>query len=409
MRLLPQDVNCVLYHSPCSDGFTSALTAYLYFKNKDKHVEYIGVSHGSSPPDVVGKNVLICDFSYKKDILDQMIKDANNLLVIDHHITAKNDLSELDDVYKIFDMDHSGAVLTWNYFYPDKDAPLLYKYVEDRDLWKKLMPNTDAFVAWFYNLDFEFDIYEKYLDDELLLKCIETKGLAYLELTEINIKKIAEHCVPKFSKIKDKYYFISYINSNQLKSDVGSEIFNVYPNCSFSAVYSIQKYDRTSFSLRSTQQHEDVSAIAKCFGGGGHRNASGVSLNYVASTLPCNTYDNGELYNILENGCYAREYNITDDFLDVSGNMIFCNSNIYMKEIGKYLLQRRGEKQNGTWIVYKSIQVIDVAIIWTYKGKGEYNIEIIYDEELHPIKLDKLTNYINEQLSQPKNIFLEIN
>ena len=80
-------------------------------------------------------------------------------------------------------------------------------------------------------------------------------------------------------------------------------------------MYSIQKYDRTSFSLRSTQQHEDVSAVAKCFGGGGHRNASGVSLNYVASTLPCNTYDNGELYNILENGCYAREYKITDDSL----------------------------------------------------------------------------------------------
>jgi oligoribonuclease NrnB/cAMP/cGMP phosphodiesterase (DHH superfamily) len=414
MRLLPEEVDCVIYHAPCSDGLTSALTAYLFFKDSGKKIEYYGESHGNDPPNVVGKNVLICDFSYKKNILDKMIGEAKNLLVIDHHISAKNELSELHDDYKIFDMNHSGAVLTWNYFYPDKEAPLLYKYVEDRDIWKKEMPNTDAFVSWFYNLEQTFEIYEKYLDDELLLKNINDKGLSYIELNNIYIKDIASHAVPIFTKINKKYHFVSYINSNMLKSDIGHEIFKIYPNCSFSAVYNIAKYNRTFYSLRSTNDHEDVSQIAKCFGGGGHRNASGLTLSYVSNTIG-DKYDNGELYELINKGCYLQTHPIfihdtnteslhpTSDEIEINLEkleivVILYNSNIFKKEIGKYLLQNRGNKQNGAWITNTNDN-IDVAIIWHYNGNKQYEKEVIYNESLYleenKTKLDNIKKYMD--------------
>ena len=66
-----------------------------------------------------------------------MIEQSNKIIVIDNHESAKKNLQDIEDKYKIFDMTHSGVVLAWNYFYPEETIPLLYKYVEDRDIWKK--------------------------------------------------------------------------------------------------------------------------------------------------------------------------------------------------------------------------------------------------------------------------------
>ena len=33
--MLPEEVDIVIYHAPCPDGFGSALSAYMYFKNKN--------------------------------------------------------------------------------------------------------------------------------------------------------------------------------------------------------------------------------------------------------------------------------------------------------------------------------------------------------------------------------------
>lgn len=49
-------------------------------------------------------------------------------------------------------MTHSGAMLTWFYFFPEIEPPLLIKYIEDRDIWTKALPNTDDFSSWFYTL-----------------------------------------------------------------------------------------------------------------------------------------------------------------------------------------------------------------------------------------------------------------
>jgi oligoribonuclease NrnB/cAMP/cGMP phosphodiesterase (DHH superfamily) len=70
------------------------------------------------------------------------LKEKCNVFILDHHKTAEEELKDIDD--KIFDMHHSGAYLSWNYFYDfDNENRSVVSskvrefilLIEDRDLW----------------------------------------------------------------------------------------------------------------------------------------------------------------------------------------------------------------------------------------------------------------------------------
>ena len=116
--LEPSSVECVIYHANCTDGFGSAFSAWKLLGNR---AEYYACSHGDKPPCVKGKNVVILDFSFSNKVTKKLIKDANNLLVIDHHKSAMVELHDISNT--IFDMSKSGATLSWEFFHPGKEAP----------------------------------------------------------------------------------------------------------------------------------------------------------------------------------------------------------------------------------------------------------------------------------------------
>ena len=59
MALLePSAVDCVIYHADCTDGFGSAYSAWKLLGNR---AEYHACKHGTLPPDVKGKNVVLVD------------------------------------------------------------------------------------------------------------------------------------------------------------------------------------------------------------------------------------------------------------------------------------------------------------------------------------------------------------
>lgn len=344
-RLLPSEIDCVIYHSPCVDGFASAFCLWKYVQincpERMDTITFIPANYNlSQPPNVTGKNVLICDFSYKKEVILEMINKSKNLLVIDHHKSAEKELSEIKDRYKIFDMNHSGAVLTWSYLFPDQPVPQLLRYIEDRDIWTKRMPDGDAFVAWFYILPFQFDIYNEYLDDIKLIDAIANKGKSFQELNAINIKQSSMLACPVFCKIAGQYYFVAYLNNTGLKSDIGSEILNLWPYIDFSVVYSFDdRSNITSFSLRSTDKHVDVSQLSTSIGGGGHRNASGVKIHSHVTKLPSKQYDMGDIYKGLTSiyfQDYLKKYKI-----------VYMVSSVSQKELGKYLLQTKYKNKQG--------------------------------------------------------------
>ncbi|AYV77006.1 MAG: DHH family phosphohydrolase [Barrevirus sp.] len=412
-QLTPDEVDYVIYHNPCSDGTAAGMAAWKYLKNKfpERQVIYKGMAMGQPPPDdIKGKNLLICDYSYKKDVILDLLTKVNKLLIIDHHRSAEKDLQDIDNKYKIFDMKKSGATLTWSYFFPNTEMPLLFKYIEDRDIWTKKLVNTDDFASAFYILPHDFELYEKYLDENLLLSLINVTGPKYQELNAYYTDQAVSYSVPKFCKIKGKYYLVASVNTSILKSDIGNKIFDKYPLIDFSISYSIyDSSNTTSISLRSTDKHADVSKIATKFGAGGHRNASGMRLEYISNAIPSKSYDHGEIYNYLEN-VYFGSLTIDNQII----NIIYLHTTLYQFQLGKYFLQTKYKTQNKERVQVGSTlnnsgnptDYLDMSAMWNYNVKYDTSDYIIIFDK----KLDSKTKeqFIN-QFTNKASVLVEFN
>ena len=379
-KLKSIDIDFVIYHGSCVDGFGSALAVKQFFtqNNIKKNITYHAGYFSNPPPNVENKNVLICDFSYNKETMLDLILSSKNLLIIDHHKSAESALKDIPDENKYFDINHSGAYLTWKYFFPDDDVPLLIKYIEDNDIWIKKMPYTCEVSSFIQSLPFEFNEYEKLLDDTYLNNTVIPVGCGMYKQNEYYIKQAVKKATPKFIMIDNKYYFVCFLNTSILKSEIGNKVFTEYTLCDFSAMYSINdfKKNETIFSLRSENNRTDVSIIASKFGGGGHRNAAGVLVNYVCNMLPCIEIHGSELYKQLSNIYFTNEF----PFFQTNDNNennellygVYLNSSNNKYEFGKYLLQSNKDIlicENIAKIKnidYNKEKNITYSLIWSY-------------------------------------------
>lgn len=93
------------------------------------------------------------------------------------------------------------------------------------------MKYSDEFNKVFHTIPIELDEYDKFLDDKNIDMLIE-KGKILLEYNNNIIKQICKHAIIKPSLINGKFYKIAYVQSNILKSDVGSYLVNnIFPEC----------------------------------------------------------------------------------------------------------------------------------------------------------------------------------
>ena len=408
--LKAEEIDTVIYHSPCPDGMGAAYGVWKYFQlnHPDKEVNFIPANIGSLPPDgLEGKNVLITDYSYRKDTLLKLIEKTNKLLVIDHHKTAEKDLVDIDNKYKIFDMKHSGAMLTW-FFLFDTEPCIMLRYIEDRDIWKNELPNINEFAVWWDTIPMEFEQYDKYSNNELFLEMIATKGKIFLELNNHYIKKAVEHSKPKFCTLKNKHYFVAYVDSSVCKSDVGNRIFEKYPLIDFSAVYSING-DTTLFSLRSTNKHVDVSEVAFSLSGGGHRNASGVKVEYATHKLPSKIHGGRNIYKMLNNVYFRTHLIESGDEVTLA----YLPSPICRFPLLEYLMQVKyidsGNSVTNAENLYESryqqSKRIDGAIVWNIDlTENNSTLYIKLSENLsEETRLSLLSNYSIDNLMKKVN------
>ena len=376
--MLPHEVDIVIYHGRCSDGFGSALAVYTYFKDQygininGNKIEYYPASFNTAPPDVSNKNVLICDFSYNYEITCEMLTKAKKLVILDHHKSAKEALDQISDTNKFFTMEHSGAYITWKYFYPDPNAivPDAILYIEDNDIWKKELPNTRDVTAYIFSLPFEFEDYSKLLEPNHIQTVAIPVGSGMMLQNNVYIKQGVTHGINKFMLINEKYYMVTHVNSTILKSEIGNECLFKYKNTNFSAIYSVSDPDYW-FSLRSENERTDVSAIATKFGGGGHRNAAG--LTSTKSIIPGKLIDDYNLYNQLNNIYFDKMI-----YLDKCYNVVYLNYTTNKHHVAKYLLQERYSDSTNRSIqeccsIHRNrtndkeyYEQFEISIVWSY-------------------------------------------
>lgn len=266
--------NLCIYHGNCPDGFAAAWAVYHALGDD---VEFHKGVHQQLPPDVSGLDVYLVDFSYRKPVLEGMLKQASSITILDHHISAQEDLADLlssGKVAGLFDMNKSGAMLTWEWFHPDKPAPKLIQHIQDRDLWQFKLDGTKQITMGLASYPYDFALWNKLMEstpDELEL--LKHDGEALVRKLHIDIKMLIDSGV---RRMVIGGYDVPVLNvPAAYVSEAGNILANGEP---FAACYWDHANGR-SFSLRASETGEDVSKVAKQYGGGGHVKASGFTVD----------------------------------------------------------------------------------------------------------------------------------
>lgn len=265
----------VIYHGNCADGFGAA---WVFKRFGDREYDFHAGVYQNPPPDVEGREVYLVDFSYKRAVVEQMREKASRIVLIDHHKTAIDDLMPLIEskaIESLTSLDHSGAVLAWQWFNGNglhDTCPQLIRHIEDRDLWRFALPGTREIQANVFSHPYDFAVWDKLMErpvDELIAegRAIERKHFKDIdELTQVVTRRmvIGGHNVPVAN--------LPYT----LTSDAGHKLAKgeAFAGCYWDTP------DGRVFSLRSQDDGMDVSEIAKQYGGGGHAHASGFRVAY---------------------------------------------------------------------------------------------------------------------------------
>ena len=327
---------CVIYHSIDLDGWMSAaIVKYWFITNAVKNllninisnpntIDFIGYNYGQPIPDLSEYNqIIMCDISFSKEEMLKLYERLNsNFIWIDHHISAIKDnvLFNLEkggnyhiDYYGIRDIEFAACELTWQYFFPNEPMPEIVRLLGRYDCFGHKGTDEEQKVLMFqygarqcisdyegayknliYNLK-EKDSYEILDVDykESIYKngksiyqylCTEAKQ-TYKNGFEI----ILEEFVPY--KVAENHFNESYIAKRKFIC-INKERFNPI---NFGIDYHKDGYDGCAcfhyadgvwnFSLYNDNGEVDCSSIAKQFGGGGHKGASGFRISDIREIL----------------------------------------------------------------------------------------------------------------------------
>lgn len=257
----------VIYHNDCPDGIM-ALACVL--RAIPDAIPYAG--RYDEQPDydrLRGHDVIIVDFSWKRQAMMRIQAEARTLFVLDHHKSAEAELAGLQGC--VFDMHRSGAGMAWDCFVGGPRHWVI-DYTEDRDLWRFQLPDSvainEAMAARPLTLESLQALLSVPEPSELI-----AEGRAICRYVDLLIAAgvkhkprnvIAGHSVP-----------VVACPFPQLISRMGNELSKGEP---FAATWVEKDDGGKLYSLRSASDGLDVSEIAKQYGGGGHKHAAGFHL-----------------------------------------------------------------------------------------------------------------------------------
>jgi oligoribonuclease NrnB/cAMP/cGMP phosphodiesterase (DHH superfamily) len=264
----------VIYHADCLDGFGAAWSAFKTFGHQARYV----AARFNEPfvKHSLGCEIYILDFCYSPEITLKALETAQQITILDHHLTA---IQEFDDFFSThpipeklvlrFDIKRSGCVLAWQYFFPKIEIPVILLHIEDRDLWQfKIEGTKEITTALYEQMPLSFNSF-----DSLNLKTLFSVGRIQVRQFSKMVQRLAKNA-----------YFVKLAGSKGLAvnapSFFSSELGNRLAEQSgtFGMIYQYDgKHKKWIFALRSVGDF-NVGEIAKYFDGGGHINSAGFTL-----------------------------------------------------------------------------------------------------------------------------------
>lgn len=263
-------MNYVIYHSPCYDGFCAAWAAWRAMGND---AVYVPADPNDPPPELPEDACVVAvDISWSRGDTLRLRESVRDLVILDHHHTAREELSGLQ--YATFDMDKSGARLAWEFFHPGKQVPWIVRYVEDRDLFRFDLEGTREIQAFLSTFAFEFEQWE---DAARMIESFRgtarSIGSAILRYEKVRQREAMNQAHLVLVQDIGREIIAINLNLKQFVTDTLTAMLDEYA-VDVVASYYRRPDGRWNWSLRS---HEgfDCSAIARKLGGGGHKQAAG--------------------------------------------------------------------------------------------------------------------------------------
>jgi len=290
------DIMKIYFHSADLDGMCSG--AIVKYKYPD--AELIGINYGQQIDyDKILENEIIIMVDFSLQPFDEMIKLAqkvrmDKLIWIDHHKSAIEDAKETllthNDITVDFNgicpgiriVGFAGCELTWNYFFPDQEMPEAIRLLGRYDVWDHSDVNTLPFQmgirledTWPENQSMWSDYFSKFSDD--LVKDTIKDGKLILKYQKQENEKYSKSCA--FEAEFGGYKAIC-INKLLTNSQLFDSVYD--PNKhDIMITFGLRKNGLWTMSFYTTKEDVDVSELARKFGGGGHRQASGATFDQL--------------------------------------------------------------------------------------------------------------------------------
>ncbi|MBW2692839.1 MAG: hypothetical protein JRE57_09425 [Deltaproteobacteria bacterium] len=270
----------LIFHAGCPDGFGAAWAARRTWGDDAR---YIPRSHDDDfdPERFENELVVFADISLTNPLLRRLGEVAGELLVLDHHLTARDHFASdpsLENALTAnghrvyFDLEQSGAMLAWNHFHPDEPAPDLLRYVQDQDLWNWELPESEEINAAIGSYPRRHDDWDKLAARPI--GSLADEGRPIVRANRIEVARALAHAHPvAIGSVR-----IEAVNARHPRAEIGHELATrAKYGQPWGIVYRVvgSRVDCSIYSLGDC----DASAIATRFGGGGHRNASGFSVS----------------------------------------------------------------------------------------------------------------------------------
>lgn len=313
---------CV-YHSVDLDGWMSAAIVKHYFNVIDAEQEkqtgqsqrnfhqrnFIGYNYGQTIPDLTEyDHVIMCDISFPKDEMMHLTSFDNrknqHVEWIDHHVSAISDAVDngYEDLSGLRDTKFAACELTWKYFFSNVEMPEIVRLLGRYDCFGHKGTEEEIKV-----LEFQYGA----------RRCITNYLEAYIWLHDsiTNISNVtpeefiydqgkpiyqylrvdAKHRYKNGFEIQFRCSEAFIVSKNQMTNSVPSRLHFICINnerfnpINFGIDYHSDGYDgcacfyfdgtNYNFSLYNDNGLVDCSVIAKQYGGGGHKGASGFILS----------------------------------------------------------------------------------------------------------------------------------
>lgn len=269
-----------IWHHNDMDGRCAAAIVALYGPQQEVP-EFIEIDY-KTPPDLSGvrpgEPVYIVDFSFKPEVMSSLLAITDKVTWIDHHASAK-DYGYADKVMGLQDFSErskrSGAMLAWEYFRPEKDVPRAVLLVSDYDTWTAEVPASFEFME---GLKLEHHDPGNCIWEDLF-KWHDEPVNSICEAGRTATKYRENYCAEMRQSFGYPCKFEGYNCYAMNVYRFGGLAFGPELKSRDICIAFVSDARKVTVSLYTERDDIDVSALAKKYGGGGHRKAAGFVLD----------------------------------------------------------------------------------------------------------------------------------